>query len=224
PNANAVKSDVYAATETLATDDASETGAPLLLDFENELLAEPNAPADETLAPLALAQPTSAIDADATPVADALPASSANSDVTSASDELALPILVFDAETENVENDAKAETTNATADVPLLALPGASPANDEPTPAVQPSVPNAAIPPKVALKPVVPKVAPSKKEEKPTPSAKPAKPAAPVWRAVVPPSPNAEKPTKTQTVAKPVAKTASVPDGKSATFRKPNIR
>ncbi len=202
PNANADDAGAYQADKTLATDEA-ETGAPLLLDFESELLADANEPDDETLAPPALAQPVSPLAADAVALpADASTESNANADDADASDELALPVLVFDAET---ESDA-AEDEATAADVPLLALPGADDA--------KPSAPKPAAPPQVALKPVVPKVAaPPKKEEKPAP--------APVWRVVVPTPPSA---APTQSAAKPIAKTASLPDGKSATFRKPDIR
>ncbi len=230
----------------LATDVPESTTdgeAPLLLDFENELLEEAEktdandvqsaAPTLGKPAPLVALPTPDAADAIALP---SLPAASNNE--TDAA-ESALPVLVFDAETNSASPTAPSVSTpNETTqidDVPLLLLPDFETSNAVPqseSPKKTASQPSA----KVALKndlppsktrgravpvapvaPVVPVVPNAKKPSSPQPAQPTSAPAsAPVWRAVEP------KPAQAQ-VAPPIAETARVAPEKGATFRKPEI-
>ena len=248
PNANADENDAYAPTiaaapATLATDDAilvddetEESGFPLLLDFENELLEEAeavDANAYESVAtspiakpaPLAALPTTNADDAIALPSLPAVSADEADNDA-------ALPVLVFDDAAQAAAQTASSvPTSDETAtldDIPLLLLPDVEASNAEPT-VESPKKTASKTTAKVALKNdlppsktrgrVVAPIVPNAKKApvaKPTPTPQPSPAPAPVWRAVQ------SKPAPTQ-VAPPIAETARAATEKGATFRKPEI-
>lgn len=247
-SSDAVESAPLVADDALVSDDEEEleSGLPLLLDFENELLEEAEKDSlSDAASPVAKPAPlvdfnaSNAADAVALPAFSSAPASKvadvdANADSSDGSE--TLPVLVFD---ETVFNATESETTNATAtneETPLLLLPSDVPTELPATPE-KPAKTASKTPPKVALKndltsrtrgrvvaPIVPNAAKTPPAApQPTPS-KPAveKPSAPVWRAVVP-TPGSAAPEAAR-VAPPVAETARVvPDKGGATFRRPNV-
>lgn len=234
----------------LATDDdpSQANEAPLLLDFENELLEEAeNANVNDDLsapAPLAAFPAKNAANAVALPgpPVAAVPQNDANAE----SSDLAssLPVLVFDdattSETSTVSSLPSSNETPTVDDVPLLLLPGAETTDATPTPesprktASQPSAKIALKDDLTSKKPRARVVAPIVPKAKKTPSVQPVpteKSARPTQAPSAKPAPTpapvwrAVEPKSAQTqVAPPIAETARVESEKGATFRKPIIR
>ena len=243
PSATVDVSDGYNLSDgsaTLATEDEPivQNDAPLLLDFETELLEEANADEDAVFndAASTVAKPAPLV---AFPTANAADAIALPGLTTAAAtdDSPELPTLVFDEAT----NETSPNETSAGDDLPLLFLPG-----DDATDATQSSAPPTKVAPQpvpqVALNPglTTPKargrvgapIVPNPKKAKKPANAQPTQPSPtppksaptvdapqPVWRAVEP------KPAQTTPqVAPPSAKTArAATDKGGATFRKPEI-
>jgi len=261
-NANSENADVYAPSALVSdeadfaplvaddalvsSDDELESGLPLLLDFENELLEEAENEPLSDAAP-SVAKPAPLVDFNASNGADAvaLPGfSSANAssdgDATADGDDGsdALPLLVFDVESLDAPENETADATQTNEAAPLLSLPSDVPSELPATPAKS-AQNKSETPPKLAFKNdlspkarvrvVAPLLPGASKTPRPTtePTSKSSveKPSAPVWRAVVP-TPGSGAPQAAARNATPiVAETARVaPDKGGATFRQPNIR
>lgn len=229
----------------VSSDDELESGLPLLLDFENELLEEAENEPLSDAAP-SVAKPAPLVDFNASNGADAvaLPGfSSANASSDDATNDDAdvsdaLPILVFDVESLDAPENETADATQTNEAAPLLSLPSDVPLELPATPAK--SAKNISeTPPKLALKndlnpkPRVRVVAPllpgASKTPRPTTEPPPKPPVekspAPVWRAVVPAPGSGASQAAARSATPIVAETARVaPDKGGATFRQPNIR
>jgi len=246
PSDAAEEASLVADDAPVSTDAELESGLPLLLDFENELLEEAE---NESLSDAAspVAKPAPLVDFNAPNAADAvaLPgftsASASNAADVNADevdDSESLPVLVFDDALLGAPTAETAETADATQTndaAPLLLLPNDAPSELPATPAKSAKTASAT-PPKLAFKnnltpnqrgrgaaPLVPNASKTSRST-PEPTSKPTsveKSPAPVWRAVVP------APAASQNAARsapPVAETArAVPDKGGATFRQPNV-
>ncbi|MBQ7814672.1 MAG: hypothetical protein IJ387_09310 [Thermoguttaceae bacterium] len=254
-NANDDGTDVYAppalvsdaADDALvSTDDELESGLPLLLDFENELLEEAeNAPLSDAAS--SVAKPAPLVDFNASNAADAVALPGISSATVSSDDDAtaddaevsdALPVLVFDDAALAAPESETADAPPANEEAPLLLLPPDVP-SELPAPSAQSAKTASKTPPKLAFKNalapnprgrvVAPLVPNAPKTPRPTtePTSKPTsveKSSAPVWRAVVP-TPDSNAPQAAARSAPPVVETARVvPDKGGATFRQPNIR
>lgn len=229
----------------VSTDDELESGLPLLLDFENELLEEAeNKPLSDAAS--SVAKPAPLVDFNASNAADAvaLPGFSSatvSSDANATADDAdvsdALPVLVFDDAPRDDPQTETADATQTNEEAPLLLLPLDVP-SELPATSAKPAKTAFKAPPKLALKndltpnprgrvvaPLVPN-APKTPRPAPESASKPPveKSTAPVWRAVVP-TPDSNAPQAAARSAPPVVETARVvPDKGGATFRQPNIR
>ncbi len=230
----------------VSTDDELESGLPLLLDFENELLEEAeNESLSDAVSPVAKPAPLvdfnapNAADAVALPGFTSAPASNvADVNADEVDDSESLPVLVFDAALLDATTAETADATQTNDEAPLLLLPNAATSEVPATPAKSAKTASAT-PPKLAFKnnltpnqrgrvvaPLVPN-APKTSRSTPEPISKPTsveKSPAPVWRAVVPAPASAASQSAARSAAPPIAETArAVPDKGGATFRQPNV-